>query len=89
MSQTVTATEAARRLSDLINRVHYRGETFTIVRNGEEVACLTAPPGKRSITLHEFFDLMQDLRTGEPAFADDLEQIQAEQPPAETGRWDS
>ncbi len=89
MSETVTATEAARHLPDLLQRVHDRGESFTIVRNDEEVAWLTAPPRKKSLTLNEFFELMKDLRTGDPTFADDLEKIQAEQPPLGADPWDS
>src|SRR3972149_307796 len=44
MKSKLTATEAARNLSDLLNRVRYRGERFTIVRGGEEVAALVAAP---------------------------------------------
>ena len=42
-----TVTEAARRFSDLVNRVYYRGESATLVRNGVAVARLVppAPPG--------------------------------------------
>jgi prevent-host-death family protein len=37
----VTATEAARRFSDLLDAVEHRGEAFTIVRNGRPVALVT------------------------------------------------
>jgi prevent-host-death family protein len=33
----ISATEAARNFSGLINRVHYRGETFVVERGGEPV----------------------------------------------------
>jgi prevent-host-death family protein len=36
----VTATEAARRLADLLDAVEHRGERFTIVRRGRVVAQL-------------------------------------------------
>lgn len=36
----ITATEAARRLSDLLDAVEHHGEQFTIVRRGKAVAHL-------------------------------------------------
>jgi antitoxin (DNA-binding transcriptional repressor) of toxin-antitoxin stability system len=38
----ISATEAARNLSDLINRVVYRGEEFLVQRGGEPV-CRISP----------------------------------------------
>ncbi len=89
MDTTITATEAARRFSDLLNRVRYRGETFRIVRSGEEVAQLTAAPQRSGTSLRDLLTKLQAKRTGEPEFADDLERIQAEQPIVDEGHWDS
>ncbi|MEX2278501.1 MAG: type II toxin-antitoxin system Phd/YefM family antitoxin [Acidimicrobiia bacterium] len=36
----VTATEAARHLSDLLDAVEHEGEAFTIVRRGKAVALI-------------------------------------------------
>lgn len=36
----ITATEAARRFSDLLDAVEHRGEQFTVVRRGRVVARL-------------------------------------------------
>ena len=80
MNTTITATEAARSFSDLLNRVRYRGETFRIVRSGEEVAQLTAASLRPEVTLRALLSKLQAERTGDPDFADELEQIQAEQP---------
>jgi prevent-host-death family protein len=43
---TLTVTEAARGFSDLINRVHYRGESAVLTKNGRPVARVvpTGPP---------------------------------------------
>jgi prevent-host-death family protein len=79
----VSATEAARNLSDLLNRVRYRGERFTVVRGGEEVADIV--PTKRSARV-SFRDLRRALASmpaPDADFAADLERIRAEQPPAE------
>lgn len=88
MSQRVTATEAARNFSDLLNRVRYGGETFVIVRGGEEIGQL-APAAPRTLTLRGLLDLLQRERTSDPEFADDLEAIQREQPLAGEAPWDS
>lgn len=89
MSTAITATEAARRFSDLLNRVHYRGEVFRIVRSGEEVAQLTAAASHPKTTLRALLSKLQAERTGDPEFADELERIQAEQPTLGEGVWDS
>ena len=83
METRITATELARSLSDVLNRVRYKEERFVIVRNGEPVATLapagpTAPPA--GMTLRELVAFMRDNPMPE-GFADDLEEIRASQPP--------
>lgn len=44
----VTITHLARNLADLVNRVAYRGERFTVVRGNRPVAeLIPAPRGRR------------------------------------------
>ena len=47
MAGRITATDVARRLSDVLNQVRYQGEEFDIVRGKEVVARLVpaVPPG--------------------------------------------
>jgi len=45
MPTRITATEASRQFSDILNRVRYRGESFVVERSGEVVARI-APIGK-------------------------------------------
>ena len=80
MSQRVTATEAARNFSDLLNRVRYAGESFVIVRGGEEIGQLVPPEPSRLLTLRGLLDILASEGTPDPEFADDLEAIQKEQP---------
>jgi antitoxin (DNA-binding transcriptional repressor) of toxin-antitoxin stability system len=57
MSDTtrITATELARNLSDILNRVRYRGESFEVLRNGEVVAELRpSQAGRRAYTVADF-----------------------------------
>lgn len=89
MAIPLSATEAARRFSDLLNRVQYRGETFIIVRNGQEIARITAAPRLASRSLKELAERLETMRTGDPDFARDLEQVQDEQPPVGEGPWAS
>ena len=44
--QTITATEAARAFSDLLNRVRHEHQSFVILRGGERVARIepASPP---------------------------------------------
>lgn len=73
----ITATEAARQFSDLLNRTFYRGEAFELERNGQVVAHLVAPPPKVAARLHGLQRLFE-ARSGDPSFADDLERAQTE-----------
>jgi antitoxin (DNA-binding transcriptional repressor) of toxin-antitoxin stability system len=84
----ITATEAARRLSDLLNRVRYRGERFQILRGGEVVAQLV-PAVQTSLDVQGLCTLLGRLRSVDDRFASDLERIQAEQPPAPGDPWDT
>jgi len=84
----ITATEAARRLSDLLNRVRYRGERFQILRGGEVVAQLV-PAVQTSLDVQGLSTLLGRLRSVDDRFASDLERIQAEQAPAPGDPWDT
>lgn len=78
----ISATELARRLSDVLNRVRYRGERFVVERGGEPVAAIEPASSLAGITLKEFADLLRDAPRPDDAFADDLERIYSAQPPA-------
>lgn len=89
MERILTATELAKNLSDILNRIRYRGESFVVERNGEPVASLgpiSAPPG---ISARELIARLGDLALPGDGFADDLEAIQAAQPLAEAPAWPS
>jgi antitoxin (DNA-binding transcriptional repressor) of toxin-antitoxin stability system len=87
MEHTITTTELARSLSDVLNRVRYRNECFVIERNGEIIATL-APAGLRpGVRLYEALDALGELTTPGDGFADDLEAAQAAQGTVEFPRW--
>jgi antitoxin (DNA-binding transcriptional repressor) of toxin-antitoxin stability system len=89
MERTITATELARSLSDILNRVHYRNERFVIQRNGETIATIAPPDPVRGTTLHEIAEKLRDLEFPGDGFADDLEEIQANQSRSEFPEWPS
>jgi hypothetical protein len=83
MSNVLSASEAALRFSDLLDQIQTRGESFLIVRDGREIAQLSSPSKRSSRTFREVVERLLATRTGDPGFADDLEVIQASQPPME------
>lgn len=76
MAERIHASEAARRFSDLVNRTRYRGESFIVVRNGEEV-CRMLPPDPK-MTLKDLLQIVQTTKL-DRQFGADLAQIQSEQ----------
>ncbi len=87
METHISATELAKRLSDVLSRARYRGERFVVERGGEPVAVLEPPDGvSRAATLRELAKRLGEIRPDD-AFADDLEAVQEGQPMAETSRW--
>ena len=83
METKITATELAKYLSDILNRIRYRGERFLIERNGDPVASLGPVDAGRGITVAEFFDHLRTMNWPDEGFADDLEAIRASQPKSE------
>jgi len=69
MSRTITATEAVRQFSDLLNRIKFKGSTFTILRGGTAVADLGPTEGlAHERTLGELKELLKQVpRLGEEA----------------------
>jgi antitoxin (DNA-binding transcriptional repressor) of toxin-antitoxin stability system len=90
-NKTITATDAARRLSDVLNQVRYQGMEFDIVRGKEVIARLVParPPGGVSL------DLLNDLVRALPRlgpreaelFAQDIERGLARMRP-DAVEWD-
>jgi antitoxin (DNA-binding transcriptional repressor) of toxin-antitoxin stability system len=85
---TITATQLAKKLSDILNRIRYRREEFVVERNGEAVAKL-GPAEPAGITWRELLERYPDLPRPDDRFADDLEQIQTEMNrlPAQIREW--
>ncbi len=85
--EKITATEAVRRFSDILNRVKYKGEEFVVERGGEPV-CRIVPAGPpKKFTVADFVRVLREAPKPDPEYWDDLEDILKNQPPAQW-RWD-
>ena len=74
---TITATEAARSFSDVLNRVRYQGAEFDIVRGNEVVARLIPAAPTGGVDLNRLNELVRTLPRLGPReaerFAHDIE----------------
>lgn len=69
----MTATEAARSFSDVLNRVA-DGEEIELTRSGAPVAVI-GPPQARLISAERFRELLASAPSPDERFADDLRAI--------------
>lgn len=77
----MSATEVARRFSEVLNRVA-RGEEIEVVRNGAPVAVVSAPR-VRLLPASRLRALLASLPPVDEAFAEDLRRIRSEVGPPE------
>ena len=87
METRITATELAKSLSDVLNRVRYRGERFRIERNGEPIATLIPAAPAAGVTMRELLSLVKDLGSPDEDFAADLEAIHSAQTKTSPPLW--
>jgi antitoxin (DNA-binding transcriptional repressor) of toxin-antitoxin stability system len=40
MRKKITATEAVRKFSEILSHVHYKGDSYTVIRGGRSVASI-------------------------------------------------
>jgi antitoxin (DNA-binding transcriptional repressor) of toxin-antitoxin stability system len=83
----VSATEAARRFSDLINRASYQGETFVIERGGKPL-CQLGPIAEQRCTGADLLDLFARLPKPPDEFLDAVEEIIRNQEPVGPSPWE-
>jgi antitoxin (DNA-binding transcriptional repressor) of toxin-antitoxin stability system len=86
MESHISATEAARRFSDILNRVVYRREEFVIERGGQPV-CRIVPAGPPRFTLADLSELLSAIPKPDPAFWDEVEALSRNQPDAPESPW--
>lgn len=87
--ESMTATEAARHFSDLLNRVAFRHETLEIRRGGRAVTRLSPVAPKAGIKLKDLNAMLSHLprlADDAPGFAADVESAE---PAPEGDAWES
>lgn len=84
---TVTATDAARRFSDLVSRACYQGETFLIERGGRPV-CQLGPVETRRCTGADLLALLTRLPRPDEEYLAAVERYTREQPVVEPSPWE-
>ena len=86
MDIRVSATEAARTFSDLVNRVRYRGESFVVERAGEPV-CRIAPATTIRRTLADLVRVLESLPAPDAAYLDVVTKATKRQPKLPRSAW--
>lgn len=69
METRLSATEAVRSFSDLLNRIRYRGEEFVIERGGAAVCRMAPATAPKRATGREILAIIRDLPRPDPGFA--------------------
>jgi antitoxin (DNA-binding transcriptional repressor) of toxin-antitoxin stability system len=72
MATRVSATEAARTFSDLLNRIRYRGEEFVVERGGEAICRMTSAGPSIGLTARQLASHLRELPPVDDAFASDV-----------------
>lgn len=86
MKSEISATDAARRFSEVVNRVRYRNETFVVKRGGEPV-CEIVPVRAAAFTGRELVELLRSLPHPGKDYLDAVEQHVRKQPRVEKSKW--
>jgi prevent-host-death family protein len=83
MESSISATELARRLGDVLGRIRYRGDSFIVERNGEPIARITPIATGGAATALEGLRAWREAAPPDSKLARDLERInRADRPPA-------
>lgn len=68
----VSATEAVRTFSDLLNRIRYRGEEFVVERAGEPVCRMTPASSPSGLSFRELASLLREIPRADASYASDV-----------------
>jgi len=87
MQNRVSATEAVRSFSDLLNRIRYRGEEFVIERGGEAICRMTPATTPKRVTGRELAAIIRELPHPDTGFAKDVQDAIKRQGRVPRSRW--
>jgi antitoxin (DNA-binding transcriptional repressor) of toxin-antitoxin stability system len=83
----LSATELAKKLSDVLNRVHYQRETVIVERGGKPVCQLVPVPASLEFHLSDLVALLDSLPSPGEEWAQAVAQGVAEQGEFEGVEW--
>jgi antitoxin (DNA-binding transcriptional repressor) of toxin-antitoxin stability system len=83
----LSATQLAKKLSDVLNRVHYQRETVIVERGGKPVCQLVPVPGSLEFQLSDLVALLDSLPSPGEGWAQAVRQGVAEQDEYEGVEW--
>jgi antitoxin (DNA-binding transcriptional repressor) of toxin-antitoxin stability system len=86
-ARRLSATEAARNFSELLNRVRYRGERFLIMRGGVAIGELK-PAAPVRFTGRDLATLLRSLPPVDAGFLDAVEEFARSQPQVPEAEWE-
>jgi antitoxin (DNA-binding transcriptional repressor) of toxin-antitoxin stability system len=86
-ARRLSATEAVRNFSELLNRVRYRGETFIIERGGEAVGELR-PAASPRFAGADLLALLRSLPPVDEDYLKAVEEAARSQPPLQESPWE-
>ncbi len=87
MNTSISATELARKIGDVLGRIRYRGESFVVERNGVPIARITPLATRSAASVLEGLQSWREAAPHDPDLADDLDRInRADLPPRNP--WD-
>ena len=86
-TRKVSATEAARNFSELLNRARYRGESFTVERGGEAI-CELRPAAPARFTGSDLVTLLRSLPEVDEDYLRTVEETARNQPLLPESPWE-
>lgn len=86
MKSRISVSAAARNLSEILNRVRYRGESFVVERGGKAI-CEILPVAPSGFTGAELAGLLSAVPAPDDEYLDLLEALNLDQPQVEKSPW--
>ena len=86
-AREVSATEAARSFSELLNRVRFRGETFIVMRGGRPV-CELRPAAPAAFTGADLVSVIRALPAVDEDYLEAVETAARSQPRLPESPWE-
>jgi len=85
MRTDISATDAVRHFSELLNNIRHRGVRYTILRGGKPSAALVplddSGPLRRLGDLNGIFQILPCINSDDTKFVDDVLEVSEGQPP--------